>query len=984
MTIDGESTEWRLLRTSGQSLLVQPRTLAPATGGVRSARSFALPLRPTLGKIDQLSLTLILAQRPGVGHAALIPLVLRARLLLPLSLALGPARGTYAPVFLPSIEAILSFGGEVLNVARAAGSNAQIVMEALLPRDAALAALEAFNWSGPGPTIQLSGLIANPPPFEPVDLRTLLVEAKARPEVSLAVADGSNRPVEAVWRDVATGQGPAKREGDPVAMVRDRSGAIQTSLQLAPEVARRPSAAALIASHLVADRIRIGEAQAAFQVGDLVVRPTPEAGSDLPLVEDPAGALWRSETGVAWYPAVFTLVLPNPSDPPDTAAFSFVVSSQGPVLTPGASGLAAGISAEIRLTLVPSKSEQTVAAWAASGQKGTLQAVPLDGLSVTLELDFRVRGETGLRTQRLPATIEPGDSRLSCTVTVLDDWARLVYAGLSGLQQGGLPAVRLVVAYGFQARVPVHGRVLSLVSGGKIVGLPLVYNRSGLTALGNRTALVAAERSIVSDNAVLSFPLERAGQRSKAPAAFTAASTRPTFAIAATGATNPLHAIQPHDRIDATANGLHVNDDTPIVAQYGIQSIVRQQAIAVQISCGAFGGLYLQADADGQQHAIGCQDALRLGETSARAFDEIPRLRQPDYRVWRSLQQPGRFLVQPTAYRVARYSSQHPTLAFRPAMMLYGALTDERDKDRYTLSATLIADVSAARLALLRSALVAFSPAGVIPTIFWPTDPSTGAVTAASWSAPGTIPPETLVVINGVTVSFAANATDALLLSAMIGHGGLIGQLSFTLSDGLRLDGALMLDGVTAGPADVGPVTAAVSANGEEATLTNRTAQAMNVFGLTLIDALGTATAAPAGLTMAPGEVAAVKVQPGTVSALADARPHAAVTLDELDIFVEDVTQTVQFINQIEFDNHGIVALAVAARIAGNPHEEGSALAKGAVISLAFTLPITAYLRPSTLEYTFTVSDAAGVRTTAWRSRDLKTGAVIGVTYDQL
>ena len=55
-----------------------------------------------------------------------------------------------------------------------------------------------------------------------------------------------------------------------------------------------------------------------------------------------------------------------------------------------------------------------------------------------------------------------------------------------------------------------------------------------------------------------------------------------------------------------------------------------------------------------------------------------------------------------------------------------------------------------------------------------------------------------------------------------------------------------------------------------------------------------------------------------------------------------------------------------------------------ALIVIPFTLPITAYLTPRNLEYAFTVTDASGVRTTAWRSHPLQSGNVIGVTADLL
>jgi hypothetical protein len=76
-----------------------------------------------------------------------------------------------------------------------------------------------------------------------------------------------------------------------------------------------------------------------------------------------------------------------------------------------------------------------------------------------------------------------------------------------------------------------------------------------------------------------------------------------------------------------------------------VRTMVRSESVPLSVPCGTFGNLYLERGANGTLTAVGCQDSLKLGETSTKAFQEIPELRDPAFRVWRSLQQPGRYLL---------------------------------------------------------------------------------------------------------------------------------------------------------------------------------------------------------------------------------------------------------------------------------------------------------------------------------------------------
>src|SRR5262249_43820143 len=115
-------------------------------------------------------------------------------------------------------------------------------------------------------------------------------------------------------------------------------------------------------------------------------------------------------------------------------------------------------------------------------------------------------------------------------------------------------------------------------------------------------------------------------------------------------ALHPVHdpgddPIVPHPPIDDPP-------DVPPVrqARYATRTIVHQESVDVQLPCKDFGAFYMQSTADGDV-PVGCQDALKLGQIVYKQYAEIASLRTDKYQVYRSLQQPGRFLVVPAAYR---------------------------------------------------------------------------------------------------------------------------------------------------------------------------------------------------------------------------------------------------------------------------------------------------------------------------------------------
>lgn len=947
---------WRALQREGVGGIAPPppRRRAPARSGPDgSARqSWAVTAaRPVL--------TLVLGQTPDPLLPDISSLVISGSIAL--DLTAKPPAGS-GP-FVTDALAELRLGGATLATASAAGATLRFRLATTLSPERALETLETLDAMD-----ERSGRLAvrirsATPGFEPIEIGLSDLVAASddarRTLILVRAPDGTLSP--APVRHVARAGPGADRDATAAMPMVVTANAI-VGLQLAMSPGSHASSAAALAATSAVQMVHLSPAVSAFIGADLVLASDvgEPAYRSAPVIDDASASLWSDAAGGAgWYAPDLAVVRPAPTDQPETAAFRFILSSTGPVL--GGGTASQGLEAEIAFTL---------RATPPAGADSAARAVARDGLSCALELSYRQAGGTAVLTQRFPADVVDTGETISATVRLLDDWVRLAYAALSHSEdaQDTLPAARLVTTYSFfgYGRVPL----VHVIGGGKLLQIAEAARRADLPAVVSGPTLVASERQLVMPHATLSFDREVVG-RGPPPAGkraipLAALAIRPQIQIVRP----PVTIVQPIPRPRLAGR------------TYG-----RQIGTDLTFPCALLGSFYCERDAQGDLHAFGCRDALRLGESSGKAFEEIVELRDPAYRVWRSLQQPGRFMVVPASYRVGRYEPGDPTRAFRPIMLFSGELGSDPSQDSYQLSATLIADVSAARLALLQTRLADnFIPANVPVVLLLPTDPFVGATISVAWAMPQEVAaPVTLPVLDSFIVTVTLTPTAALLLTAQIDRSGISGGVTFALPDGTNLSSALSLDGLVIGPPSTGPVTATVGHDG--ATLVNRTASSLNVVGLTLIDGSGRATAVPAGLALDPGASTTIAIADatGATSCLVEARPGGPMPIEELDLFVEDVTQTVHFINQLAFANHGLRALALDARIKGSEHVESRDLPEGASLAIDFTLPITAYLGPQAIEFRLVETPVSGApTTTSWREQPLGASSVIGITADLL
>jgi len=983
-TLTSKSGWARVALPAGRAFLVN-KTPAGACTCIPEQPSLA---RDAVGQ-PHVALTLLLARMPAITDPSIVPLVVGGALALTCSFAITAdelaALGTHlgracSPLFIRSGSAQLRDAAAVYAQGNLLGFATQFWLGTFLPAQQALDVLHSFD----GARSELcvgTRIEEDPAPgVQPVALDALLGGVldglDRRRYISMIVpqADGTTAPVPDVTDEIPPAGSRTRDMPGPLAMAATEQRLVALPFAMAPSSAARPSAAALAAGGATGPVTRLTPNSLHWLGNDAIILPDgggPDMPTQhLPLLTTPDAAFWTDvlDNTEAWYAPSFVPVIPAASDAPGTAAYVFEFSRSGGTL--GSGGVQTGLTATVRITVDEQVPAATTQALASAGSM-TPHPVPLNNLSVSLEIPYRQAGSANPITQRFPGTVTLNGTRLTVSVPLLDDWVRLAYSALAYPPAVGFPAPRLIIGYAFTVYQWVLGGGIQVVYGGKLAQLASVASRDELPQNLTQPTLIQRDLIVVGPRSYIQYRQE--GLRTRGLPASALAAPLPSPDTSIVVARPPL-----------MVPGWIPHPLPPLPRRLMTRSIVREEAVDLQFPCVSSGPFYLQIAADGvTKTPVGCQDALKLGETGAKAFEEIVPLRTSAYRVYRSLQQPGRFLVVPAAYRVGRYASSEGPKAFRPIVLLYGLLDADPAKDRYVLAATLIADVSPYQLTLLQDALRAYAPAGSTPTVALPTDPFIGAGITYAWTVPdGLDQPEALNVLDTFNVTLSMALDQAALLTAMINHSGIQGKVTFALPDGTDFDAALVIDGDVIGPPDTGPVTAVLT--GSTITLTNGTQQAMNVLDIATVNASGSVTVTQASVALAAGAASSRPAPPGATLAVASATAADHPTLDELDIFIEDVTTTVTFIDQVNFANHGLTALAVQARLSGDGNIQEASLPEGATAAMNFSLPITAYLTEHTLQYALEKTSTSGKTTTAWRDWDLSKGTVIGITADLL
>lgn len=690
---------------------------------------------------------------------------------------------------------------------------------------------------------------------------------------------------------------------------------------------------------------------------DLGSAANPAEVESLPRIDEREAALWsdRRSPERFWYAPEFVLQRPAPTDDPDSAAFAMQFRAEGH----RADGKP-GLVGTIRFRLQRRMTAGTEAAWESAGRP-EIAPVPTENLSIQLRISFR--DESGAtRSQSFPGAISDAGDNVDVTVELMDDWLRLAYGSIAyaGFQT---QVPELSVAYSFRGYVPISEHNIALLFDRKQALVALRSGRArgpGDAFLDTRTLSWrdgATAIRLSDDPASIRMP----GGHRRTPSAIATLTIKPSL-------------------LQATVIAELIRD-----RKYGVQSIARAQALPALFPCNEFGAFYRE-EVDGNNRAIGCQDAFRLGQTVYRQYERLDELGDVSASVWRSLQQPGRFLIVPHRWSIARFGGQEPgSRAWRPAIFLYSSVDpDNAARNRCALLASLVPDIDPARTLEVRHALRKFAADPQLLTI--------GDIDATA-SFQWTVPTLDGLTVNAVRLDDCIQVTaecplDTMpLLLRMIETAGLAGSVSFGLPDGTTMASDLRIDlSRIVGPLPDGPVE--IERHADRLMLTNPVERAIDVSEILIDTAEAEARTIAIDSRLEPGQSLAVEAVAGDAALAVRCAPaDGPASLTEIRSFIEDVHSNVAFVNLVNYQAHALAALSVEARIRDAGGSQQLPLAEGEpVASLEFVLPLTRYLVRPILEYTVTKTFADGTSgKTNWLEWSLADdGNVVSITWDKI
>jgi hypothetical protein len=543
-------------------------------------------------------------------------------------------------------------------------------------------------------------------------------------------------------------------------------------------------------------------------------------------------------------------------------------------------------------------------------------------------------------------------NRLEATIELLNDAARITYGSLSTANFQAETAY-LEVSYQFQCLTPVAERP-QLSLGGKISMthfLPSIRDKEE-----DRIAVGDGQSEIV-------FKVEpRRTITAGVMTQFTAHTTaigRPPLILSETAFTVPLK------------------------LNYAQRTMIRREKEVAFFSCETLGAFYREKSSSGAE-AIGCAEAFRLGQASTKTYQEMRELANASYRVYRNLQQPGRFLLVPAFYRITRYAADMGSKAYRPIIVAYAVLDAEHpEQNRILYEAALAPGISSLEYRELMRLLSAEAQNPIVEL------PNTLAEeTTYHWDLSASISVVVTVVRTPdcFNVSLATDVPGALLLKNVLQNTGISGEANFKLHDGTLISTTLCIDlNQIVGPWPDGGVE--MRRAGRMVTLLNKIERDVSIRDLYTYTGKEPPVRVAIERTLRSGESLDVTGPEIFNEAVVDSSVlnEGTVLLEEIRAMVEDIRTNVLFVDLVNYENHGLSEIKIDARLKGVAGTSRVSMEdrKG---SVEFLLPITTYLPTRILEYQVTkIFKEKPVETTPWLAWNIETnGNVVSITWDQI
>ena len=640
-------------------------------------------------------------------------------------------------------------------------------------------------------------------------------------------------------------------------------------------------------------------------------RPRP-----LPIVT-PGAVLMQDRLDPArwWYLPDLSLVASDPGVSADQSPFLFSFERVGATETGDEA-----LRGTLRLTLRLSVSPQVRDALAKLGNPPSGPVEIID-LRLHLSIPFVNSNDGRLNRTALQAAVDRDGSRVVATFDVGHQWVRLLYGVLAYEGFQGAERARLAYSYRYAGYRVLRGALVKPVIGTKVSSLPVTWSASvaaGRTGSFDPGTGVLKAGSLKIRVAMEDEPPERDRRdASGSPRIAVAVATPDARAVSAGALHAATSAMRP---LSVTVNPV-LTDLKPAMGEktYVQQSVGVQGVVDILMPCNQHGAFYRERVASPEGwRAIGCQDAFRLGRIRLKLFEEIPALATTWARVFRSLSQPGRFLLLPRAYCIARYPASHAR-PYQPAARIYAVLDAETPaNNRYRFVAMLEPDVPEYALRELHARLCSYAPPPSI-RIDLPTDVATQTDLPSMSLSSALSPPTFTVTGTGIQVALEADLAGALILRAALERDAIVGRLAFTISDSSRLESDVIIAlARIAGPWRQGPVQGEWSAS--NVVLTNRIDRPVNVSEVRVYSSPSACIATAVGRRLSAGEglEIAVACGPGEVTVVGEpVRGEGPASVEESRMFVEDISTTVVFTCGINYESRGMSDLEIYARLGG-------------------------------------------------------------------
>ena len=795
----------------------------------------------------------------------------------------------------------------------------------------------------------------------------------------------------------------ARPVGEKIALAMDDGDMRSVALKLRPETAlavdRNAQAMIVsgVAKPLDADSSALAGLKLNWALDDWqLINHSKERPRHLPIVNNANDPIWpdRIDSHKFWYAPTFELLQPAANSSPQSSPFQFTFRRIGET----ESGPA--LEGEIRFTLRRSIGRHILQALHARGNPAA-SPVPTANLAISLVLPFINSNDNTLTRHTCPCTVSLEGDDVVATVALTTQWVRIAYTVLSNPSASPEPA-RLSVAYSYEAYTSLRRFDVKLAFGNKAALIPLVFSAEqmrevqGLTFMDARAStLNFAEGSVLlKREAILLSPgPPNRDERANLRASVTRARPQVQVELADVEAVEAVEAVEVKKPKGTTLGHIAKPAVQPSIELAEIiretalarRTLLRQEQHDAVFPCNVLGTFYRETS-DEADLAVGCRRALELGQVSYRRYERIPELDsvlngETLFQVYRSLQQPGRFLVLPARYVISRHSPETPD-AYKARVLLYSDEDPTRAvRTPIIFRADLQPDID---LHARRELDIKLAQLSGRPVVEYPT--AIESETAFVFLAMDSTPVSAVRTPDSFSVSISATAADWPLLFTRLQTGGVVGQVRFILGDGTELSSNLILDlrHIT-GPWTSGAVTA--EKTGDAVRLTNRIDRPASVHDLMIVsDNKSRLVPVERMLSAGNSETVVIEALPNQAELFpVYTTPPTPEAIEAVPNAIERIHINVLFTNQILFSAHNLTAMDIFARRTGSQTSEQIHVgAETTVVQADFLLPLTEYISEPAIQLRIVKTFSDGHQEIKeWFNWELNTmGFVVSLTWN--